>query len=107
MTNTTPPPEAALIRRLREARPIGRGRAAALIGYSEGWWRQVENGYRELPGGKTIPVKADDNQLVQMAIVVGASEADLRYAGRENAAELLSEARAKRDGIVAPRLEDS
>ncbi|MEC4833808.1 helix-turn-helix transcriptional regulator [Mycobacteroides chelonae] len=107
MTNTTPPPEAALIRRLREARPLGRARAAALIGYSEGWWRHFENGYRELPGGKTIPVRADDDQLVQMAIIVGASEADLRYAGRERAAELLSEARVKRNGIAAPRMEDS
>lgn len=107
MTNTTPPPEAALIRRLREERGLGRARAASLMGYSEGWWRQVEVGYRRLSNGTPIPVIADDEQLAKMALVVGATEADLRYAKRGDAADRLTEARERRDQIAAPRMEDS
>ncbi|MBB4915061.1 hypothetical protein [Streptosporangium saharense] len=87
------PLEAVLIRTLRE-RPSALARKMSLatalerlaevsddgVGFSDGTWRNIEHG-RKI---------ADDWELVLMALVVGATPAQLKEVGRQSAAELLS-----------------
>lgn len=88
------PAEARLLRTAREShrpRKLSMREAARRAGLSESHWRHVEAGY-ELKGGHRIPVKASAGTLARMASATGVTPAQLRDAGRDDAAALLAEA---------------
>jgi len=65
-------------------------RAAELAGMSEGRWRQIAKGYMAAGGGHAIPVIAPADTLARMALAVGVTADELRKAGREDAADVLT-----------------
>ena len=85
------PPEARLIRRLREAfmPPLSMREAARRAGFSVATWTQNENGYRKVTPVFGIPIVATDEKLARMAQVVGATPQQLRDTGRHGAAKML------------------
>lgn len=91
MTTPEPPPEAKLITRLREGRvpPLSMREAARRAGFSAPTWMQNEQGYRKVAPGVTIPIRATAEKLARMALVVRAAPAQLREAGRDDAAGIL------------------
>lgn len=84
----TQPAEAELIERLRQAvRPkLSVRKAAESAGISEGRWRQIAKGYNQVSKDTVVPSIAPADTLARMARVVGATPAQLREAGREDAA---------------------
>jgi len=90
-TSTAPPPEAQLISRLRQEHvpPLSMRKAARRAGMSPALWTQNEQGYRKVARGIVIPVRATDDKLAAMALVVGAAPDQLRSAGRDSAAAML------------------
>ncbi len=91
VSEPTQPPEAQLIERLRtEVRPKLSVRAAARAsGISDSRWRQIIKGYRQETATLRVPVRAPADTLARMARAVGATPAQLREAGREDAADEL------------------
>jgi hypothetical protein len=69
--------------------------ASRRAGISEGRWRQITSGYQVVSPGVYAPVRGPAATLARMAAVAGVSGADLRAAGREDAAGLLDEAPAR------------
>ena len=85
------PDEAAtLIRQLREAPPHLSIRAAAKrAGISDTHWRNIERGHQQMRNA-AIEVRANDETLAKMALVVGARpERIAQIDGREHAADTL------------------
>lgn len=106
-TRPTPPPEAVLIRLVREAAGLKMPAAAKIAGISVARWSQVENGY-ETHLGKTKPVRARAGTLARMASAIpGLTPERLEAEGqRPDAAAILAEMRhapqpRDRHGIVA------
>lgn len=91
MPDRDPPPEAKLIARLRKDKvpPLSMREAARRAGFSVATWTQNEQGYRKVTPGLTIPIRATDEKLAGMALVVGATPAQLRGTGRPDAARML------------------
>lgn len=89
-TTPQPPPEAVLIRehRLAIVPRLSMREAARRAGISSPWWRVLETGIRRTHG-HDFPESANEETLARMAQVVGATPAELRTAGREDAAEIL------------------
>jgi hypothetical protein len=85
------PPEMALIRRRREDRVphLSMREAARRAGISSPWWRVLETGIRRVKG-QDFPETANAETLARMALVVGATEQELRDTGRADAAEKLA-----------------
>jgi hypothetical protein len=84
-----PPPWGALITAaLRRVRMSAR-QAAPQAGISEGRWRQITSGYQVVSPGVYAPVRGPAATLARMAAVAGVTAADLRAAGREDAARML------------------
>src|SRR5581483_11036709 len=73
-------------RRSPERRQISVREAARRAGISEGWWRQVVNGYQSLSGGAYGTVRAPAETLARMAQAAGVTADDLTAAGRADAA---------------------
>lgn len=90
MEKPTPPPEAVLIRRAREAARIKTPAASRAAGISTARWSQVENGY-ETRLGRPKPVRAPAGTLAHMAHAVGVTPERLEAVGRSDAAEILRE----------------
>src|SRR4051812_15216413 len=69
----TPPPEGELITAaLKRIRPkMSVREAARRAGISEGWWRQVVQGYQPLRGGLRAPMRGSAEVVAAMAKVVG------------------------------------
>lgn len=66
-----PPPEGVLISAaLKDAR-ISVREASRRAGISDGWWRQIVNGYQSLSGGSFGTVRAPAETLARMALVAG------------------------------------
>lgn len=84
------PPEARLIRLVREAAGIKIADAAQRAGISKARWSQVESGF-EMRFGRRKPVRARDGTLAHMAAAIGLSPSRLEEAGRPLAAEVLRE----------------
>lgn len=105
-----PPPEGVLIAAaLKDAR-ISVREAARRAGMSDGWWRQIVNGYQSLSGGAFGVVRAPAETLARMAQVVGLTPRQLADAGRDDAAPVLQEIlRRERDPGPddAPRAADA
>lgn len=91
MTTPQPPPEAQLITELREAivPPLSMREAARRAGFSVATWTQAEQGYRKITAGLSIPIRATDEKLARMGLVVGATPAQLAERGRDGAARML------------------
>lgn len=91
-----PPPEAVLIRRARLARGLSLDEAARLVAdlsgtrFSASRWSQLETGYR-IAHGTSVPQRAKDGRLAQMAYVVGLQPSQLEDVGKREAAEVLRE----------------
>ena len=64
--------------------------AARRADLSEGRWRQITGGYQVVSPGVYAPVRGPAATLAKMAAVAGVSPAELRAAGREDAAALLA-----------------
>lgn len=90
-TPPQPPPEARLITELREAKVplLSMREAARRAGFSVATWTQNEQGYRKVARGLIIPIRATDEKLARMALVVGATPGQLGEAGRDEAAVIL------------------
>lgn len=91
MTRPSPPPEAVLIRTVREAARIKIPVAAKAAGISVARWSQVETG-AETRAGRRMAVRAPAGTLAHMAHAVGISPGRLEAEGkRPDAAEVLRE----------------
>jgi transcriptional regulator with XRE-family HTH domain len=66
--------------------------AARRAGISEGRWRQIASGYQVVSAGVYAPVRGPAGTLARMAAVVGVTPAQLRRAGRPDAARALAAA---------------
>ena len=81
-----PPPEAVLIARMRERAPrISMAEAARRSGISPTRWRQIENGFRPFRGVR-YPETGPAQTIAKMALAVDVTPAQLREAGRGDAA---------------------
>ncbi|MFF9238452.1 hypothetical protein ACF1AY_16170 [Streptomyces sp. NPDC014776] len=87
---TPPPPEATLIRLVREAAGLSPETAAARmeIKFSGSRWRQIERGWRK---DSNTPVIAPDITLAHMAFTLGITSDRLAETGRGEAVEILRE----------------
>jgi transcriptional regulator with XRE-family HTH domain len=85
-----PPPWGALITAALAREGISAREGARRAGLSEGRWRQITGGYQVVSPGVYAEVRGPAGTLARMAAVVGVSPAELRAAGREDAAELLA-----------------
>lgn len=90
-----PPREATLIRLARQAARIKAPAAARKAGISTARWSQIENGY-ERRHGQYKPISASPPTLAHMAHAVGLTPDRLAEAGREDAAEILTEILAQK-----------
>jgi transcriptional regulator with XRE-family HTH domain len=90
MTTPEPPPEAILIRRVRQARRISTADAARAAGISKPWWSMIESG-TSTRHGVTKPVTAKPEVLASMAAVIGLSAERMREV-RPDAADIMDEA---------------
>lgn len=90
-TPPEPPPEARLIAKLRDEKvpSLSMREAARRAGMAPATWTQNEQGYRKVGPGVVIPIRATDDKLAAMALIVGATPAQLAEAGREGAARAL------------------
>ena len=107
-TDLLPPPEAQLIRQLREAPPkMSKRQAAHAAGMSEAWWRSLENGYKHFRG-TPYPERGNAQAIAKMARAVGATPQQLVAAGREDAAaELVAMLAEGLDLADSPKLTDA
>lgn len=98
---TPPPPEATLIRLVREAAGLSPETAAARmeVKFSGSRWRQIEKGYRTDSGTK---VHAPDTTLAQMAWTLGITSDRLAETGRHAAVEILREMERSKAPATTP-----
>jgi len=92
VTTPEPPPEARLIAELREAMipPLSMREAARRADMSPALWASNEQGRRKVTSDVVIPIRATDEKLAHMALVVGATPEQLTEAGRPEAAKMLA-----------------
>jgi hypothetical protein len=85
-----PPPWGALITAALASEGISAREAARRAGLSEGRWRQITGGYQVVSPGVYAQVRGPAATLARMASVVGVTPAQLRGAGRDDAATALA-----------------
>jgi transcriptional regulator with XRE-family HTH domain len=85
-----PPPWGALITAALASQGISAREAARRAGLSEGRWRQITAGYQVVSPGVYAHVRGPAGTLAKMAAVVGVTPAQLRSAGRDDAASVLA-----------------
>lgn len=85
-----PPPWGALITTALRRERLSAREAARRAGISEGRWRQITGGYQVVSSGVYAPVRGPAETLARMAAVVGVTPAQLRAAGRADAARALA-----------------
>lgn len=90
-----PPPWGALITESLHRAGLSAREAARRAGISEGRWRQITGGYQVVSAGVYAPVRGPAATLARMAAVVGVTAAQLRQAGRADAAKVLDAAPAQ------------
>lgn len=102
---TPPPPEATLIRLVREAAGLSPEAAAARmeIKFSGSRWRQIERGWRKDSGTE---VKAPPTTLAHMCWTLGISADRLSETGRDDAVEILRELERSK-APAAPEQQDA
>lgn len=79
--------------------------AARRAGLSEGRWRQITAGYQVVSPGVYAQVHGPAGTVARMAAVVGVTPAQLRTAGRPDAAEALVSHRGQQADAGAELLE--
>jgi transcriptional regulator with XRE-family HTH domain len=84
-----PPPWGALITESLAQAGLSAREAARRAGLSEGRWRQITGGYQVVSPGVYAQVRGPAATLARMAAVAGVTPAQLRAAGRDDAAQLL------------------
>jgi hypothetical protein len=89
-----PPPWGALITDAMRRGQLSAREAARRAGISEGRWRQITGGYQVVSAGVYAPVRGPAATLARMAAVVGVTAAQLKQAGRADAAKELTAAPA-------------
>jgi transcriptional regulator with XRE-family HTH domain len=87
-----PPPWGVLLTRALAKAKLSAREAARRAGISEGRWRQIASGYQVVSAGVYAPVHGPARTLARMAAVVGVTPAQLKKAGRPDAAKLLASA---------------
>ena len=85
-----PPPWGTLITTALHDAQLSAREAARRAGISEGRWRQITGGYQVVSSGVYAPVRGPAGTLARMAAVVGVTPAQLRSAGRADAARILA-----------------
>ena len=91
-----PPPWGALITTALASEGISAREAARRAGLSEGRWRQITGGYQVVSPGVYAQVRGPAATLARMAGAVGVTPAQLRAAGRDDAAKLLASQRDRK-----------
>jgi hypothetical protein len=97
-----PPPVGAALTAALADSGLSARQAARQAGISEGRWRQISGGYQVVRPGVYAPVRGPAATVARMAAVAGLNAAQLRAAGREDAARAL-EARATRGQVLELR----
>lgn len=85
-----PPPWGALLTKALSRAKLSAREAARRADISEGRWRQIAGGYQVVSAGVYAPVRGPADTLARMAAVVGVTPAQLRRAGRPDAASALA-----------------
>jgi transcriptional regulator with XRE-family HTH domain len=85
-----PPPWGTLITDAMRHAHLSAREAARRAGISEGRWRQITGGYQVVSAGVYAPVRGPAATLARMAAVVGVTPAQLKQAGRADAARELT-----------------
>lgn len=102
------PPEAQLVKLVRQAKGITAAKAAELAGGVIGpvRWRDIERGYGTTRGIRT-PSRASDRALAHMAFAVGISPDRLAATGRTAAADVLAEIMGQEQQPLRPDATDA
>ncbi len=95
-----PPPWGALINAAQASEGISAREAARRAGLSEGRWRQITGGYQVVSPGVYAQVRGPAGTLARMAAVVGVTPAQLRAAGRDDAAKILADRKPAADQML-------
>jgi|ERR1700722_1663730 len=88
-----PPPWGALITAALTRHGLSAREAARRAGLSEGRWRQITGGYQVVSPGVYAQVHGPAATLARMAGAAGVTAAQLRAAGRPDAADVLDSQR--------------
>jgi len=91
-----PPAWGALISAGLARQGLSAREGARRAGLSEGRWRQIASGYQVVSPGVYAQVRGPAATLAKMAAVAGLTPAELRAAGRGDAAQLLAAQRDER-----------
>jgi transcriptional regulator with XRE-family HTH domain len=91
-----PPPWGAMIAAALAREGLSAREAARRAGLSEGRWRQITGGYQVVSPGVYAEVRGPAATLARMAAVAGVTPAQLRSAGRADAADILARQRQER-----------
>jgi hypothetical protein len=100
-----PPPWGALITAALARNGQSARSAARRAGISEGRWRQITGGYQVVSPGVYAEVHGPAGTLARMAAVAGVTPAQLRAAGRDDAASILAGQQGAGPGPAADMLE--
>jgi transcriptional regulator with XRE-family HTH domain len=100
-----PPPWGALITTALARQGLSAREAARRAGLSEGRWRQITGGYQVVSPGVYAQVRGPAGTLARMANAAGVSVAELRAAGRADAADVLASQRERTAETGAELLE--
>jgi transcriptional regulator with XRE-family HTH domain len=93
-----PPPWGAAISAALTRAGLSAREAARRAGISEGRWRQITGGYQVVSPGVYAQVRGPATTLAKMAAVAGVTPAELRAAGRDDAARELTRHQARSPG---------
>ncbi|HEY1616383.1 MAG TPA: hypothetical protein VGG25_02130 [Streptosporangiaceae bacterium] len=99
-----PPPWGVLLASRLATAGLSARRAARQAGISEGRWRQIASGYQVVSPGVYAPVRGPAGTVAAMAAVAGLTPAQLRAAGRDDAARLLAARDASDRGDLLDRI---
>ena len=100
-----PPPWGVLITAALARQDLSAREAARRAGLSEGRWRQITAGYQVVSPGVYAQVHGPASTVARMAAVAGVTPAQLRTAGRADAAEVLTSQRSQQAEAGAELLE--
>jgi hypothetical protein len=99
LTRPEPPPWGIVISTALARAGLSARAAARRARLSEGRWRQITAGYQVVRPGVYASVRGPADTLARMAAVAGVTEAELREAGRDDAADLLARQRESRPAL--------
>lgn len=83
-------PEGRLIETATSLGPLSTRQASARAGLGTSRWRELVNGYKIVGSGQAVEAVAPADRLARMARAVGVTAEQLRHAGRDDAADVLT-----------------